>query len=55
MQPCPHCSNPLVQNIQHGKLNWFCRRCWVHLPKNIHHTSNIHDFPAQALQGPLAS
>jgi hypothetical protein len=32
MSTCPCCADVLLQQFQHGSLQWFCRSCWSEMP-----------------------
>lgn len=50
MQLCPYCSNPMVRQVNHGRITWFCRHCWIDLPADC---IALHEFKApKALTSP---
>ena len=55
MQPCPYCSNSLMRHVHHGKLEWFCRHCWIVLPMDLNKTDKIRDLHTLSVQERLAS
>ena len=32
MNQCPCCSNTLLRQVRHGRVNWFCSHCWIEVP-----------------------
>lgn len=40
MTQCPCCSNQLLRQIRKNQISWFCRHCWLDMPKLTQRDTN---------------